>query len=50
MSDPDPDEVERLKREFLDAVEDEKDAASRASMLAEELRDLGVDTDELDSR
>lgn len=47
---PDPDEIERLKREYLDAIEEEKDAASRASALADELIDRGVDPDELDTR
>lgn len=49
-SDNDHDEIERLKRELEDAIEDEKDAASRASALIEELADLGVNVADLDTR
>lgn len=42
------DTIARLRQEWNEAVADEEDAASRASALADELRDLGVDpeTDE----
>lgn len=49
-TDVDPEEVARLTRDFLDAIEDEKDAASRAASLADELEALGVDPRPLDSR
>lgn len=51
--DPDPcsssdfiplDERERLVREYLDARDDEDDAASRAASALQELEDLGVPT------
>lgn len=42
---PDSEEIERLKREWEEAIADEQDAASRASALAEQLHDLGVDVD-----
>lgn len=39
----DREEIERLLKEYRDAIAEEEDAASRASLLADELRDLGVE-------
>jgi len=46
----DGEEIEKLKNEFLDAIADEKEAASKASFLADQLRENGIDPDDLDSR
>lgn len=45
LDEDDRDEVRRLARGFEDALADERDAMSRASMYAEELRAYGIDVD-----
>lgn len=36
-------EIDRLLQELSEALDDEQDAASRASQAAQELEDMGVD-------
>lgn len=42
--------AERLIREFQDAVEDEKDAASRVAHLEGEIEDLGLNPNDYATR
>lgn len=48
MSEPDPDDVRRLRTELAEALADEADASSRAASAMAELDDLGVTYDDLD--